>query len=181
MSSNPSRLATSQKTSKTITKAEAYRLHQVLGQLKGFVSEPRHVYTLVMLKKKLQPEVEVIDDLNKPPERIQEFENRRLDLCKEFSSKDDKGNPVVSADKNFVIDPPKKAEFESRIRDLQIEFHKDIEAHQVTIGKINALVSEPAEINQLPKIPLSAIIGSITFDQMDALFPVIVDDTTSDG
>jgi hypothetical protein len=176
MTPQPARLPQAQSASTSVTKADAYRLHQALGQLKGAVSEPRHVYTLVLLRKKLQAEADTIDELNKPPARIQEAEAKRLELCKEYSSKDAAGNPAISADRNFIIDPVRLPEFQARITALQLDYRQDIEAHQVAQAKIAALLREPSETAIVPSIPLSALTGSISVEHMEALFPLLIDD-----
>ncbi len=159
-----------------LTKAEAYRLYQVLGQMKSFVSEPRHVYAVVLARKKLQAEAETIEELSKTPERIQQLESRRHELCREYSSTDASGQPRVTADQQYLIDPERRAEFETRIIALRTEHQADITAYQETVAKINAFVQEPSEVQGLPRIPVSALSGSLSVEQMEALFPILTED-----
>jgi hypothetical protein len=163
----------------SFSRADSFRLYQVLSQMKGVVTEPRHVYALVLLRKKLQPEAEAIEELSKTPERIQEFERNRLDLCRTHAVKDKDGNPVVTPDNNFVIDPEKRTQFEDDIRGIQGSYRKDIESHQQTIKKISDLLAEQSSVGELPEIPVSALSGSVSIEQMEALFPVLIDDLSA--
>lgn len=159
-----------------LTRGALYQLYQVLGQLKGVVSEPRHVYALVLLRKKLQPEAETFEELGKAPERIQEYEKKRHELCQEMSTKDASGNPQTTVDRQYVIAPDKRQDFTTSMQGLQREYQKDIDAYQKHVEKVQAFAQEPSGPRDLPKIPLSALQGSLSVEQMEVLFPILVED-----
>ena len=160
-----------------LTKAAAFRLYQTLSQLKGLTGEPRHVYALVLIRKRLQALAEAIEEMAKPPERIQQLEQRRQTLCKEYADKDANGNPSISADNNYIIQPGRRAQFEAQLQSLQQDFKADIDAFQANIKRVTAFTNEPADVGDLPTIPISAISAhQLTVDQMDALFPILADD-----
>jgi len=159
-----------------LSRAEAYRLHQVLVQLKSLVAEPRYLYALVMTRKRLQPLSEAVDEMMKPSQRIQLYEQQRQVLCNEFSSKHIDGKPVISAEQHFVIDPQRQSEFNGRLESLQSEFQTDIIAYQTSMTQLNAFLDESSEFTDLERIPVSAIRAAISMEHMEALFPILVTD-----
>lgn len=173
-SSNTSKIA-----QKSLSKSEAYRIYQTLGQMKGLVSEPRYVYALVMARKKLQPIAEAIEEMVKPPERIQQYEQQRQTLCKEYAVKDTNGQPKISPEQHFIIEPLKQAEFNEKLGELHTTYEDELETYQTTVKTINIFLSGDSEIVDLPSIPLSAIKNNISFEQMEALFPLVDSDTAT--
>jgi len=156
-----------------LTKSDAYRIFQTLGQMKGLVSEPRHVYALVMARKKLQPLAEAVEEMVKPPERIQQYEMQRQVLCKESAVKDASGNPKISPEQHFIIDPIKQVEFNDKLSELHTIYKEDLENYQNAAMAINVFLSGDSEVTDLPKIPLSALKNNISMEQMEALFPLL--------
>ena len=159
-----------------LTRSDAYRLYQVLGQLKGLVSEPRYVYALVMARKKLQPMAEAIEEMVKPPERVQQYEQQRQVLCQDMALKDDQGKPRISPEQHFMIDPLKQSEFNEKLGKLHKEYQPDIDAYQTAASETNKFLLEATDIEGLPQIPFSALGNSISMDHMEALLPILIQD-----
>jgi len=162
---------------RTVTNAEAYRLHQTLGQMKSLVSEPRLVYALIVARKKLQPLAEAIDEMMKPSERIQCYERLRQSLCQENALKNESGQPMISPEQHFVIDPQNRMLFEHKLKGLQSNYQSDIDKYQEMMKNINAFMLEISDIEGLPTLPLSAIRNAISIEHMEALFPIVHDDS----
>jgi hypothetical protein len=163
--------------SRPLSKAEAYRLFQTLLQLKKLVSEPKYLYTLVLARRVLQPLAEAVEEMVKPSVRVQEFEQRRQLLCKECAQKDAGGQPQISPEQHFIIAPQQRIAFDQRLLELQKDYEADLAAHQIASSKITAFLAEPADIGSLPQIPISVLAGEVTLDQIDALFPLLIEDS----
>jgi hypothetical protein len=164
-------------SSRPLSKADAYRLFQTLLQLKKLVSEPKYLYALILARRALQPLAEAIEELVKPSIRVQEFEQRRQVLCKECALKDAGGQPQISPEQHFIISPQQRIAFDQRLLELQKEYETDLAFHQTASTKVSAFLAEPAELGSLPRIPISVLVGDVTLDQMDALFPLLIDDS----
>jgi hypothetical protein len=157
-----------------MSRTDAYRLYHAITQLKGLISEPKFVYALVMTRKSLQALAEAVEEMVKPPERIQQYEQQRQALCQELSVKDDQGKPMISADQHFVIDPQRQIEFNGRLSNLQKIFQYDIDSYRIASDNTNRFLMEASEIAIHPQIPISALGNSISVDQMEALLPILI-------
>lgn len=162
-----------------MTKNDAYQLYALLGNVRNIVTEPKHVFTMASLRKKLEPNALAIDEIVKAPEVIKEWETKRLALCGEYAVKEEaSGEAKVSQNGNILIQPDKRPEFEAKMNDLKAKYKDEIDAYNEQVKKVNAVLEEAAEdFGALPKIPLSALSKGITVQQMELLMPVLADDS----
>jgi len=85
-----------------IKREKLFRMWDAFQKLSMKKSSVKFHYLVLKNKKLLEPEIEAVKELGKPPEAYQEFDKKRIDMCNEYCTKDETGNPVVS-NNNFVI------------------------------------------------------------------------------
>lgn len=52
-------------------------------------------YLVAINKSKIQPLVDIINDIKKPSDDYVQYEQKRIDICKKHCIKDEDGNPVM--------------------------------------------------------------------------------------
>lgn len=107
----------------------------------------------------VSPILEMRDKIQK------EFENTRIEICKNHCAKDESGEPIFEGD-NFT-GLQGNAEFETDIKGLYDSF-------KTKFTDFNSLIEEDEEIN-LYKINLSDIPNDITTEQFIVLEPIITE------
>ncbi len=103
-----------------MTNSEAFTLFQVINKFGEKEDLPtKFSYALMRNRKRLQPLMETFNDLRKPPEKMTEYEDKRIEMCKESSDKDDngeakveKGNFIISDEAKKILDEKLEAERE---------------------------------------------------------------------
>ena len=111
-----------------------------LSDLKGF----RLGYAIARTKAKLKHEIEVLEESIKPDTSYQEYDAKRIELCRRFAKKDDKGESILQ-DNQFVFGD-NYGGFNEELLLLQDEFAKAIENRRQQIESFNDLMKEEITI-----------------------------------
>lgn len=160
------------------SKAKAYQLYLVLGQMKDKIREPKYLFTVAKLRKVLQDEADVVAEMLKQPEPIREYNVKREKLCAEYAIKDANGQPTIVAN-NFIIVPDKRPEFDATLKALAEENKALLDGYQAAVLKIDIELKEPSKsvVSEDTKLPVSCLSPGVTGDQMEVLMPVLLDDS----
>lgn len=136
--------------------------------------EPEINRLQLKLTEETKPTKEIID-------RNTEYETKRLEICSEFSEKDENGKPVVE-NNNFKIFVDKREEFNTKIEELNKSFNDVFEARKVGMAKEREILSQPAAIENFYKIKLEWIpeTGLITPELMNVLSELIEENQNAD-
>ena len=139
--------------------------------IKGSV---RFNYAATRTKKVVQPEIDSMKENAQPSEPFREYDKLRVDLCKEFCSKDQAGNPVQKEGGDFVFEDAGREKFEAAMVVLKEEHKEALKGEMVHREELNRVFSEPKEITiyevaleEFPELPLN---------MFDALSPMIKED-----
>jgi hypothetical protein len=152
-------------------KKDLFKLQYILDKCKDRKGI-KFAYMVLKNLKKVEAEIALIRELDKPIEGIQEFENKRVDLVKQFAEKDEKGEYVVVKDKNGA--PNYKVEGEA-LANYKIEYAKLEEEYKDALQKridleigIENIVNEEIELN-LHKIELEAFPEDLDANELEVL------------
>ena len=158
----------------SFTTADAYSLFALIRKYEEQPLLPKKfAWALLRNKKKLLPVVEALEELRKAPSVIAEFEEARINLCKEYAEKDENGEPKTK-DSSFVIPPESLETLQSKIGELR-EQHKDaIEAQRLQFKEIEEVLATPANAD-LYKVPLSYLPEQISPVELE-IFAFIIED-----
>jgi len=144
-----------------LTKRQVNMLYVIIAALQQEFSPPstkrasqKFTYALARTKAYLQDEVDANRVALKP------FDEARLDACKRFASKDDKGEPVMVG-RNFDI---------KNMEEFEVEVAKLKEEH----GDPEKFLDLPADV-QVHKVALEDV-PDIPADWMEVLLPMIAED-----
>lgn len=129
-------------------------------------------YLLLKNKKMLLPEVGAIQGAQQvPPEGHDEFNDKRIKLCKEHCVKNEKGEAVIH-EGNYAIAPEQQKEFEDKLGALKEEYKDLINEMDKRQEDFVNLLKEDVEI-ELVMIPLSVMPKELVGNEVEALFDII--------
>ncbi len=115
--------------------------------LMSVVQLPGQKFSYAVMKNLKQMEA-ILRDNNKfrqslPVPKFEEYEKKRIDVCLEFATKDEAGNPVIE-NKSYIID--NREEFDKQIALLGVEYKETIDAMADRDVKFNEYLQEEVEI-----------------------------------
>ena len=137
-------------------------------------------YALTKNKNSLAGEHEAITEAMKKidTEKWNEFEKKRIELCKDYCLKEENGSPKIdiqSGQPMFVLDPEKKVEFDEKSKLIFDEYKETIDLHNTQSDDFEKVfLQEEIEID-VYKVKLSELenLSGITMMQLESLLPVI--------
>ena len=153
----------------TITRQELLELWHglpALANLKGF----KLGYAVARTKAKLKPEIEALDEALKPDTAFQQYEEKRMALCRKYVQKDAQGQPVVSGNE-FVFGENREA-FDAEMAPLQEEYAQAIEDRKKQTEDYVAGLKEPITV-EVHQIALEDVPEDVTVEQVEALYRLI--------
>ena len=165
---------------------ELFRLHGDLAELLRTGKGIKLSYMLVRNVKKLETESKMLEELRKPTEKFQEYENKRMALCSRHARKDDKGAAMTlpGPGGRSEFDIADRPVFDKEISELRAEYKDELAALTARELEFNKFFAEESDIvlytlkysvlvveqEQLP------VADRLTAAQLLKLWPVIEDD-----
>ena len=120
---------------------------------------PLH-YAFLKNKKAIEGEREILEEARKPLDEFVAYDQARLETCKDFSEKDESGNPKFYFDENrtqrFKIEEEKEEAFEKAIVDLKEENKEHIDAQEKRDEDFRGLLEKEVDV-ELTIIPISSV------------------------
>ncbi len=149
-------------------KQKIIELYQALNSL-GNLSGVKFSYAVVRNINILKPEIEALQEVIKPSEEFTKYEQERIELAKEHSKKDDKGEPM-SENNKFILEDEKK--FEKEFEKLKEKNKKVFDDRQKQIDEYITLLETESSM-ELFKIDISDVPEGITTQQMNSIYELI--------
>ena len=152
----------------TMTRQEMLELWQGLpglANLKGF----KLGYAVARTKAKLKVEIEAFEEALKPDAAFTEYEKKRLELCRKYAMKDERGEPLVQGNQ-FVFQD--RTEFEAQVEPLNEEYADAIAARTSQLEGYTASLREPIEV-EVHTVAIADVPEDVTVQQMDTLIRLI--------
>lgn len=150
-------------------KGELYSLMaglEAVKDLKGI----KFAYARAKNKKLIQDELQLFGETLKASEKFSEFEDKRVELCKKYCKKDEKGKPLTKNDSYVGLED--NTEFQQELVNLK-EVHKDIVTErQNQVDEYNKMLSEETKLD-FHKILLEDVPADITGQQLELIMPII--------
>lgn len=127
-------------------------------------------YARAKNKKLILAELELLDASIKEPVKFSEYDKERVELCKKYCKKDEKGNPVIK-DQTYV-GLKENIKFMDELKKLQEDFKEVIDERNKQKQEYEKLLDEEIELN-FHKILLENIPSDITGAQLELLAPIL--------
>lgn len=129
----------------------------------------KFAYFLVRNKKKLQPEIEALEESLLPSEAFKGYDTERVKLAEFYSDKDPNGNPIVQ-NSNYIINE-KQTEFDTELASLKEKYKNVIDEREKQITDYNKMLDEEVEFDGF-KINLTTLP-----EEIDSTFLEVLMDT----
>lgn len=143
-----------------------YDLDQV-AELSGV----KVAYAVAKNKSIIEREIKLIEESTKPSDNQKEFQNKRIELCKEFASKNEDGSPVMTQSGYLIKD---QEAFNKAYDELKDQNPKAVEELEKINSDRKELLETECGIN-LHKIKLCDLPEDIKVRQTEILMPIIDD------
>ncbi len=134
-------------------------------------------YAFEKNKRLILPIVESLEESKKPSDEYVTYDLERVGLCKKFSLKDAKGESVTF-NRDFVIDPSRKNEFDAALNKLKEEHKKSVDEYDEKLKEYSAMLEEKEVVNY-HKVALSNVedaYDDMPQNIMAAIFDMIEED-----
>jgi len=115
---------------------------------------------------------ESLQNIIQPSEKLVEFEQKRLELLRKYSEKDNDGEIKKDIRGNAIIAEDKKEEFQKEMEDLLEEYKDVIEERNKQLQEYNEILNEEFDDSNISvtKIKLDLIPDSISMKVLDAMY-----------
>jgi len=152
---------------------EIFRLAQGIakvGHLKGI----KFAYGISKNKKIVDSEIESVKESVAQSETFTEFEAKRIELCKEYAEKDEKGEFKVESNE-YVLPAEKKEEFEIRLNALREQNKEAIDEREKQLIDYKEFIDQESTI-EFYKIKLSSVPEDISAEELEGISELITED-----
>lgn len=151
-------------------------LWKALANLEGLKHDVRFSYFLAKNKVAIKPEIEALDEAQKPNAAYLEYEAKRIETAQKFSDKDANGNPKVHNGQFVIFD--KRDDFESEIKKLKTKFKTAISGREKQLKEYDGMLDDEVETS-LTKIRFSQLPPQIESKYLEIFIEanVIQDDS----
>ena len=119
-------------------------LWKIMDQYKG-VKHIKFAYFLAKNKKKIQPEIEALEEIIVPSEAFKAYDGERAKLAEFYSDKDEDGNPKI-LNSNYVV-AEKLKEFEDELKVLKEKYTKVVEERNKQVEDYSNMLEEEIEFD----------------------------------
>ena len=159
-----------------LKRREALELVAALDAVSN-LSGIKFAYAMAKNVKLIASEVEDMQAGLKPSKRYQEYDNKRVEICKEHSKKDDNGKPVMMplgrGQQGFagLEDNP---EFEVAVEALREEYKSELDEREQLVAEYETALDEDIELD-VYTVNLSDVPEDITTGQLKGIIDLVVD------
>jgi hypothetical protein len=102
-------------------------------------------YAVFKNKKLIEEKLREFQFIGIVKPEIIEYENKRINICKELSKKDEHGVPIIDQD-NFVIDEPNMESFQTKLTELYNEYKIVVDERRDQIKNFDKLMNEETDV-----------------------------------
>lgn len=160
-----------------IKKRQLVKVWNTIDRLGARQCHRKFAYGLMRNRKILQDEIDILQDLSKPTDGWQAFEEKRIGICRELADKDENGEPKVQGNQFLVTE--KKEELDERIEKLREEHKDDLDEFERREKEFDEILDEDISID-IYKIKLSLFPEQISVYELEVLDDFIINDEEED-
>ncbi|WP_010416044.1 hypothetical protein [Anaerophaga thermohalophila] len=171
---------TTPKNEKGITNADLFRLKNAIQSVKEKGSN-KFKLPLILNEMKIDEHLKALEELRKPSEKFQEYEQKRRELILKHAELDEKGeiklytqeggNGQRARDYGFPNIVKNKKEFDEKNKALQEEYKEAIEKQKKASEEFEKTLSEQADI-ELKTIAFEDF-PEMSYDEMKGLLTIL--------
>lgn len=138
----------------------------------------KFMYAVSRNKKILLSEYRELDEMRKPTEEVFEYERKRIEICEEYSEKDENGNikkrPTGPNTFDYIIEEKYKEGFDKEMKKLEEKYKESLDNHKKKIEDFKSLLQEDSNTENLHKVKLEDVPTNLNQNIMDLLIDVMI-------
>ena len=147
---------------------EFYRGLNCVGHLRGLQFQLAVIQNL----HKLRPEIEMLQSVRKIPASYLEFDKGRVELVKQCSRQDEKGNALF-VNGNYQLDPAKIETFNAEFQALQEKHKEAIVEFTAAEQEYNDMLNLDRNDVVIRKAKTESLPADISGEQLMSIWPMI--------
>jgi hypothetical protein len=167
-----------------VTKGQLLGIWDVLEKVGKQKAPIKFAYGLAKNKRLFKDEIGAINEARVPPESFQEFEKKRITVCRKLADKDDKGQPItidVLGSNGEILSSrfqttENAIKLDEEINALREEYTDAINEFDEREEEILKLLEEEVEFD-IFKIAFSQFPDKMSADHMEVLLDFVDDDS----
>ncbi len=149
-------------------RSELKGLHQKLEEVSNLPGI-KFAYAVSKNKQSIKTELSLLQEMATASENYLKYDNARIELCKKYAKKDEKGTPILK-DNSYDIED--REAFDKEIEMLQKENASVMDERETQMKELETFLDEEIEF-ELHKIKLEDVPQDITSIQMDGIINII--------
>jgi len=126
-----------------VKRKELIELWGLIEQHRKIKNSVKFSYWLAKNRKRIQPEVEALEEAIEPSKSYREYDTERARVAKFYADKDETGKPIIQNASYVVI--KQLDEFNNELNLLKERYKDDIEKREKQIEEYNRLLEEDVE------------------------------------
>lgn len=151
-------------------KQDLFTLRQGLNNVASYPGA-KFAYCIAKNIAKVTEECKLIESIMKPSDKYSEYDQKRVELAKEFCDKNEDGSPKTEGNA-FVISAENRVNFEVEHTKLRAEYVEEISEFTKQQEDFNILLQEESDL-VLFKISDALLPEDITASQVVAIMEII--------
>ena len=121
-------------------------LYKTVASRKDATFGPKFSFFILRNLKFMEEEITIIDEITTQIQTsLQKFNEAKINLGREYSDKDESGNPILINDETAFSITERNADFQNAYLDLEQEYMSDIEKHNSLQEQLNEVLTEEIE------------------------------------
>ena len=141
-----------------LTKEKVIQLHNALSEIGEEKPNAKFAYAVAKNLNVIEPEVKALMKAQEKSKEYQEYDSKRVSICREMANKDENGTPIMiggifQKDKDGIpqrvggeFDIPDRAKLDKRIEKLKKEYKEAVDEQEIKIDEFNELIKEEIDI-----------------------------------
>jgi len=126
-----------------VKRKELVELWGLIKQHRKIKNSVKFSYWLAKNRKRIQPEIESLEEVIESSRRYKEYDMERVRIAKFYADKDENGKPIIQNSSYVVIE--KLNEFNSELDILKEKYKDEVEKRDKQIEEYNNLLEEEIE------------------------------------
>ena len=149
---------------------ELFELNNTLKSIKG-VTGVKFNYAIARNKRIVKEELECLQEGIKPSESYTELEKKRVELCEQYATKDEKGKPIIEDNKYDIVEIDK---FNEELKSLRDDYKETLIERTAQVNNYSKLLNENVrEDLELYLIAIEDLPDSLTTEMIENLYSLI--------
>jgi len=147
---------------------DLFRLYQGLNDVSYF-NGVKFAYSVVKNKKLIEAEIKTFEEVIKPTEEFQKYEQKRVETCEKYCERQEDGKPVVENNAYKIID---KISFDKELEQLKTDSQEMLDYREQQLKEYNELLDEDTKL-ELVKVSVDNLPNGITSSQIESIYEII--------